>query len=248
MRYAGTEVLFHPSVDSTQSLAKRLAAEGNLAPGTVIVAAEQSGGYGRQGRHWSSPPGGLWFSLALPAPAGAGGSGIFAVFHALAIAAAIREDCGLATRIKWPNDILVDGKKLAGCLLESCAGSGNSRWLIAGAGINANNPVPGELEGKAVSLAQALSRPVDCDKLLASIIRHLDRSYPDFLADRTGAYLDEYRACSSILGRMIEVDVGGALLKGECAALDSSGNLVLRPGQGPDITLAAGEVTRVFFK
>ena len=136
-RLIGRYIRWHESLPSTNDVALRLADVG-VPEGTVIVAEEQTAGRGRRGRAWASPRGGIWLSVILRPGIPVERVPLIALSAAAATAQAIREATGLPARVKWPNDVLVDGKKIVGILAEAGAGG---EWVVVGIGINANIPL-----------------------------------------------------------------------------------------------------------
>jgi BirA family biotin operon repressor/biotin-[acetyl-CoA-carboxylase] ligase len=209
---------------STNDRARALAAAG--APhGTLVTAAVQTAGRGRQGRTWSAPAGrALLCSLVLRDPAAA-------PFLPLVAAIAVAETCGPAARIKWPNDVLLDGRKVAGILAEARPQEG---WAVVGIGVNvAVDPgdLPPELRATAATLAR---RPAAVEPFLADLLAALERA----LALPASAVLEAWRARDALLGR--EVRWAGG--HGTAAGLDGAGRLVVRLAGGGRTELDAGEV------
>lgn len=142
-----------PRVESTMETAHHLAQEG-AAHGTAVVATEQTGGRGQRGRAWSSPPGGLWLSV-VGRPEATEGIGALSLQVGLALAAAMEEACpGLPPLgIKWPNDLILDGRKVGGILTEARWSDGRCLWVVVGVGINVTNPLPEGTTPPATRLA-----------------------------------------------------------------------------------------------
>jgi BirA family biotin operon repressor/biotin-[acetyl-CoA-carboxylase] ligase len=209
---------------STNDRARVLAAAG--APhGTVVTAGAQTAGRGRQGRSWSAPPGrALLCSVVLRGAAAA-------PLLPLVAAVAVAEACGPAARIKWPNDVLLDGGKVAGILAE---GRPQEGWAVLGVGVNvAVDPaeLPPELHATAATLGRA---PGEIEPFLASLLAGLERA----LALPGPAVLDAWRARDALLG--LEVRWAGG--RGTAAGLDGEGRLVVRLPGGGRTALDAGEV------
>lgn len=236
-------------VDSTNLRARQLAAEG-AADGTVVIADRQTAGRGRLGRSFDSPAGqGIYLTALLrpdlpperlaPATAMAGA----------AVCRAVEEVCGLSPGLKWPNDPVIGGKKLCGILTElSIEGeTGRADHVAVGIGVNVlqrPEDFPPELREMAVSLYQALGRPVSRPALAAALIREMDRLYGALSAGDTAPYLAEYRRRCVNIGRTVRLlTPGGA---GETAeALDIGGDfgLVVRTADGTVRTVRSGEVS-----
>lgn len=236
-----TNILHFDLIDSTQTAAKKCADEG--APeGTLVIAEQQSASYGRLKRHWSSPRGGLWFSLVLRPDMPPEAVPPFTGIAALALARVLEQEFGLKPQIKWPNDIILNGRKLAGILMEMSAEMGTVHWLVPGIGMNVNNEVPPELSGAAISLKEAVGRHIDRSLLLARLIEELFGLYRDFRKRGFAAQVHAYCARSSVLGRKIRVDSGEAVLSGTAEKIDSKGYLWLRTADGKTHKLIGGDI------
>jgi BirA family biotin operon repressor/biotin-[acetyl-CoA-carboxylase] ligase len=207
---------------STSDRARELAMAG--APhGALVTAAEQTAGRGRQGRTWSAPPGAaLLMSLVLrDAPA----------LLPLIAAVAVAESCGPAARIKWPNDVLVDGRKVAGILAEGRPYEG---WTVLGIGVNVA-VAPQELPPELQATAGTLGRPrADVEPFLTGLLDRLDRA----LATDSAALLDAWRARDALAGRTITWAAGTGVAHG----IDGEGRLIVELADGGRTALDAGEV------
>ncbi len=226
----GTPRLHLRSVDSTNVRAQRLAGAG--APhGTVVTAEAQTAGHGRQGRRWVTPPGrALACSVVLRDP-----PRLLPMLTALAVAdVAERFDReGRAARIKWPNDVLLDGRKVAGILAE---GRPQEGWVVLGIGVNVaveQDAFPQELREIATSLAAA---PADVERALALLLERLDH----WLAAPAEEAMDAYRVRDALVGRAISWSGGS----GTALGVADDGRLRVRPdaAAGDELLLDAGEV------
>jgi BirA family transcriptional regulator, biotin operon repressor / biotin---[acetyl-CoA-carboxylase] ligase len=210
------------SVGSTNDRAKELAAAG--APhGTLVTARAQTAGHGRQGRSWTVPPGrSLPASLVLRQ---------LAPLASLAAAAAVAEVAGDAARVKWPNDVLVDGRKVAGILVE---GRPQEGWAVLGIGLNVAvrpHDLPPELRDSAGSLGL---EPSDVEPMLGRLLAALER----WLAAPDDAVLDALRARDALAGREVRWGAG----HGRASGIDAAGRLVVTRADGTTTALDAGEV------
>ena len=218
----GTPRLHLRATDSTSTRARELALA--AAPhGTLVTAGEQSAGRGRQGRTWSAPPGrALLMSLVLRDPP---------TLLPLAAAVAVADVCGEAARIKWPNDVLLDGRKAAGILVEGRPFEG---WAVLGIGLNVAvraEDLPPELRETATGLGRS---PADVEPVLAELLAALERR----LAEDTETTLEAWRARDALVGREIAWSGGS----GVAAGVDSAGRLVVELPGGGKTSLGAGEV------
>src|SRR5207302_1007514 len=176
-RVVGRYIRWHESVPSTNDIAARLA-EIPVPEGTVIGAEEQTAGRGRWGRSWASPRGGVWLSVILRPGLPPDRTPVVGLAAAVAAAEAIRETTRLPARVKWPNDVLVEGRKVVGILAEAIPGA---EWVVVGVGINANVPqeaLPRTPGYPAASLQALLGRPVGRGALIRVLLRRLDRGGP----------------------------------------------------------------------
>jgi BirA family transcriptional regulator, biotin operon repressor / biotin---[acetyl-CoA-carboxylase] ligase len=218
----GTPRLHLRETKSTNDRARAVAAAG--APhGTLVTAAAQTAGRGRQGRTWSAPPGrALLMSLVLRAPDR---------MLPLAAAVAVAEAAGDGATIKWPNDVLLDGRKLAGILAEARPQEG---WAVLGIGLNVAvrvEDLPPELRGTAATLGL---EPRDVETVLARVLDALERA----LALDTAVLLDAWRARDALRGREVAWSGG----EGRATGIDGDGRLVVELAGGGRTSLEAGEV------
>jgi len=210
------------ATDSTNLRARALAAAG--APhGTLVTAASQSAGRGRQGRTWTAPPGrALLMSLVVREPP---------ALVPLAAAVAVADAVGAAAQIKWPNDVLVDGRKVAGILVE---GRPQERWAVVGIGVNVavrEEDLPEELRARAAGLGR---EPADVEAVLGDVLLALDRR----LCEEPAATLATWRERDWLRGR----EVGWAGGAGRAAGVDEAGRLLVDVPGGERVALDAGEV------
>lgn len=237
-RLIGAVLLRVDRATSTNDLLRDLAARG-AREGTVVVAREQSGGRGRRGRPWLSPPGGLWLSLLLRPPDPADGRIGLAV--AVGVAEAVRAITGAAVGLKWPNDLMLDERKVGGILVESAP-----PLVIVGIGVNANvDPaaLPAETSATATSLAAALGREVDLDAVLAAVLAGIDDVYGAFRAGHLGEILARWRDLSVTLGRPVQVRNGAEVIEGTALDIDNDGALLIERSDGGRSRVIGGDVT-----
>jgi BirA family biotin operon repressor/biotin-[acetyl-CoA-carboxylase] ligase len=229
---------FEAECDSTQDLA-RLAAMQGAGEGWTLATDLQRRGRGRSGRAWVAPAGrALTFSLVLQPPVDV--LPLLPLLAAITVAGGIEAATRAIADLKWPNDILLDGKKLAGVLLEHPPGP----LVIVGIGVNVNQTAD-ELPPNATSLAMALGHPVEREELLAAILNDLANGYER--ADREGVQwiLPGWRSRSSMLGKPVSFQRDGARLHGIAEDIGLDGALLVRTADGTRISVVAGEVELV---
>ncbi len=231
---------------STNSDAFRLAEEG--APeGTVVMADAQSGGKGRRGRTWSSPAGvNLYCSVVLRPRVMPHEAPQLTFLSAVAVARSIGQVTGLQTEIKWPNDVLLGGSKVAGLLNEMSAETDGINFVILGIGVNLNMTLaqfPSDLRNPATSLLVASGRPVARARFAATLLNELDRLYADFLTHGFGPVREKWRLHCNARGREVVVsDAGSEVVRGIFDGIDGDGALLLRRTDGRVERILSGDV------
>lgn len=227
----------HECIDSTNTEAKRLAAQG-IEGDVLIVAQRQTDGRGRLGRSFHSPEGtGAYFSLLYTPPVPMDIAVTVTCAASVAVMRAVRALTGKQTGIKWVNDLYLDEKKVCGILCESVCVDGTVRVVI-GIGINIDTSFAGtELEEIAGSLA---SPSLDAGTLIARVLEEL---YPLLRAPEERAWLEDYRAASTVLSRRVRFTERGETREGVAVAIDADGALTVRTDDGEDHRLFSGEIT-----
>ncbi len=241
-RAVGRYIRWHDTLASTNDLAKRLA-EIPVPEGTVVVAEHQTAGRGRLGRPWSSPRGGVWLSVILKPGLPLEQVPLIGLAASIAAARAIRATTGLLARVKWPNDVLIDGQKVAGILVEAGPGAD---WVVVGIGINANvaqGDLPKEAAYPVTSLEAALGHPVDRSALVRALLRELERQYDVLRVAGAAATVRRWREIADTLGRVVRVEIGGTALEGLARDIDESGALLVQQPDGTCQRVIAGEIT-----
>lgn len=229
-------VELHAEIGSTQERARDMARAG--APhGTLVLSRVQTGGRGRLGRGWGSPPGGLWMSLVLRPELEARHVPRITQAAAVGVAKALR-GIGVEARIKWPNDLLVEGRKICGILAAGAAPirtggvSHNPEFVILGIGLNANLD-PSDLEvpaEKAATIRGILGHDVDLLCLLNTLLSHLD--YELRRVKNFAAILDDWRDLNCTLGEQVRVQKAREILEGRAKDLTPEGALLLDTKEG----------------
>ena len=232
------------TLGSTNDLAKELAAQG--APeGTLVVAETQTGGRGRLGREWNSPPGvGLYVSLVLRPMLPPMELPQITLTTAVAVVKAVRRVAGLAPGIKWPNDLLINGQKLGGILTEMETESDRIRHVVVGLGLNVNNPgFPPGLKATATSLALAAGRKFSRVDLLKAWLEEFETLYDRFLNQEFAEILEEWKGAAVTLGRAVTVRQGPREISGQALDVAPDGALLLRTASGEVVRVTSGEIT-----
>ncbi|MDA8099699.1 MAG: biotin--[acetyl-CoA-carboxylase] ligase [Nitrospiraceae bacterium] len=240
----GAAVDYHRSLLSTNTRAMNLAQEG--APeGTVVLAEVQTGGKGRLGRTWASPPGNIHLSVVLRPPLPLHRAALVTLASAVAAATAIREATGLTAGIKWPNDILIQGRKVAGILTEMSAEADRIRHLVLGIGVNVNadlSGLPAEVQDRSITLAAAAGRTLDRTDVLIILLRLMEGWYHRFQIS-PAEVIQAWKSLNATLGRRIAVNGPGGTKQGIAEDITEEGLLVLRDDSGRVHTVASGDVT-----
>jgi BirA family biotin operon repressor/biotin-[acetyl-CoA-carboxylase] ligase len=232
-------VFYFPAIDSTMLEATRLA-EAGCEHGTVVVADEQTAGQGRHGRRWHSEPNaGLYISIVLHPDLAPDSLPVLTLALGLAAADAIAEAASLQCDLRWPNDLMLDGRKVAGILVQLLDSA-----AIAGIGVNVNHSAfPAELAAEATSLRIVAKRQHSREQLLVALLNAIDR-YQSTLAGADGKQriLSMFSVRSSYArNKRVRVEQGAGVLEGVTAGLDASGFLILRKDDGTeDLVLAGG--------
>ena len=231
---------------STNADAFRLAEDGAIE-GTVVLSDSQTGGKGRRGRVWSSPAGvNLYCSVVLRPSIMPHEAPQLTFLSAVAAARAIEQTTKLMPEIKWPNDILISGKKVAGLLNEMSAETDGINFVILGIGINLNmtaDQFPDDLRHPATSLLLESGVRVDRSLFTSTMLNELDRLYTDFLAHGFGPVREEWQSRCNAGGRQVIVkDSGTECTEGRFIGIDSDGALLLRSGDDKLHRITCGDV------
>ena len=239
-RIVGRRLLYYPELSSTMDEAGKLG-EGNAEEGAVVVAEVQNAGRGRQGRTWVSRPGNLLVSVlfrpsldALP---------FISIIGGIAAARAVRKVTGLEVRIKWPNDLLIDGRKIAGILAESAIAGETVWYAVLGLGMNVSldTDQTEEISAFATSINAAAGQEVPREDLLRQFLMDLDALYLDLRQGHSP--IEEWQGLLSTTGQRLVATWGNDKYTGVAEGTDPMGNLLLRQDDGTLLTLTAGDIT-----
>lgn len=239
----GQTLYVHDELASTNQTARELAVAG-AAGGTVVVADRQTAGRGRRGRQFDSPAGeGLYMSVVLRPENWSGDPALLTSCAAVATARAIEEVCPVSVQIKWVNDLFVTNKKVCGILTEAGLNleTGEMEYAVLGIGINTGKrEFPPELCAIATSLGNVTEKPISRNALLSAVLNQLE---PALLQMADGAFLEESRRRSLLLGREITVLSAQGDYTARATAIDAQGHLIIALPDGEMRTLTSGEVS-----
>ncbi|WP_405117828.1 biotin--[acetyl-CoA-carboxylase] ligase [Paenibacillus sp. FSL H8-0317] len=242
----GRKAVLLTSTLSTQGDVLKLAEQGQ-AEGAVVIAEEQTGGRGRFGRQWFSPPGkGIWMSVLLRPDLPLQHTPQLTLLTGVAVCRAVRACSGADAGIKWPNDLLIDGRKVCGILLESTVEDHEVRYCIAGIGVDVNfdpEDYPEDLKTIATSLKMETGQPVDRTKLTAAILTELEQLYYLYQKEGFGVISALWEALSVSMNREITVTNPHGVIEGKAIGLDPSGALIVEKHDGEHTLIISGEIS-----
>jgi BirA family biotin operon repressor/biotin-[acetyl-CoA-carboxylase] ligase len=246
----GREVVAYKKIDSTNDTAYELAEKG-VKEGMVIVAEEQVKGKGRHGRAWISPPkGGVYLSVILRPTIAPSEIPKITLLAAVAVAQALRRMCGLDVSIKWPNDILMDGRKLCGILTEMKAEQDRVDFLVVGIGINVATPIRSLPKG-ASSIKEELAKSgrgaedVSRVELTRKILEEFEKYYMILEKEGFAPIIDAWKSLSAMLGSRIKVILQNRTFEGNAHTIDPDGCLVVRLDSGVLEKVSSGDIVMV---
>ena len=243
--WAGGRIVYFDATDSTNAQARRLA-EAHAPHGTLVVSDRQDGGKGRRGRSWASPSGvGIWMSLILRPEIAPSSASMLTLAAALAVREGIQEETGLSPLIKWPNDLVLNGKKICGILTEMSTELMEIQYVITGIGINVNQrEFPSEIRDTATSLSLEAGRCFRRSSLIAAILKAFEKDYAAFL--KTGdlsLLLEEYNACLVNRGKEVCILDPSGEYRAVAEGIDESGSLLVTLPDGTRREIISGEVS-----
>ena len=241
----GQKIFAFETIDSTNSCAKALAACW-AEEGTLVLAEEQTAGRGRLGRSWQAAPNqNLTFSVILRPDLPAEAMNLLPLYAAVAVAEAAEKTTGLPIECKWPNDLLINSRKVAGILLEGSLKENAVDFVVIGIGLNVNQTdFPPDFAGRATSLRLEQGRDVDRAALLRETLRALETHYLTIMKRGFNAILPLWLARTRMINKQITVSQDGATLSGVVTGLSPEGALIMQTN-GAEKTLYAGDVSIV---
>ena len=243
-KWIGNTIIYEEKMDSTNIRAKRLG-EQNAENGTVVVTQYQTAGRGRRGNTWISPVGNCYFSLLLRPEILAERASMLTLVTALALAKTIRQVTDLETMIKWPNDIVVNGKKLCGILTESSTDLENIHYVVVGIGINCNQTeFSKEIAEMATSVRLETGIEVNRSKLLGTFLSMFETYYETFLeTEDLSKMLEDYNNLLVNRGREVKIIEKEKERILTAVGIDENGGLLVEDKQGKQETIISGEVS-----
>ena len=230
------KIHYFREVSSTMDVARELAKKG-AEEGTIVIAEVQTHGRGRLSREWLSPEGGIYFTLILRPRISPAYAPRINLMAAVAVAATLRKLFGLNAQLKWPNDVLIEGKKVCGILAEMDAEMDVVNFVNIGIGINANISIP-RFGKTATSLRDALGRAISRKEFLRALLLEIERWLPLLM---TADLLEEWKKLSATLNREVRVMSLGEEVEGQAIDIDATGALILKGKGGSLRTVLVGD-------
>jgi BirA family biotin operon repressor/biotin-[acetyl-CoA-carboxylase] ligase len=230
----GQQAYYFDSVDSTQNEAMKMVNE-SKKEGIIIIAEKQTGGRGRSGRKWISPKGGIWFSIILHPKFDISNTTLFPIASSLALSIAIQKTCKVSTELKWPNDLTIKGKKLAGMLIDASFESNKIENLVLGVGINFNVNVK-EIENElkktpnfyGVSSLNDQKNKSTQIELIQSFLLELEKVYEELNKNQIKKTIAEWTKRSSTIGKKVEMNTLDGKITGKAIKIDEDGGLIIK--------------------
>ena len=239
--FPGLEQKIHyfSEIGSTMDAARELAKKG-AGEGTIVLAEAQTHGRGRLGREWLSPKGGIYFTLILRPKISPANAPRINLMASVAVAVTIRKLFGLDAGLKWPNDVLIEGKKVCGILAEMDAETDVLNFVNLGIGINANTSIP-RFEKTATSLKHATGKDISRKELLGALLLEIEHRQASLME---ATLLEEWRKLSVTLDKDVRIVAPGEVIVGRAIDVDTTGALIIRQRNGSLKKAVAGDCTQ----
>lgn len=243
----GRQAYYFDTIDSTQNQALKMA-DDETNNGSIIVASKQTGGRGRSGRKWVSPKGGIWISIILQPKFDISITTLFPIASALALSISIEKIFSISPELKWPNDLTIKGKKVAGMLVDVALESNKIEYLVLGVGINFNVNVK-EIEKilkdtpnfYGVASLTGQKNEIKPIKLVQTFLVELERIYKLLETKQTKKIISEWTSRSSTIGKNVELNTADVKIKGKAIRIDEDGALVVSE-KGKTNRIIAGDI------
>jgi BirA family biotin operon repressor/biotin-[acetyl-CoA-carboxylase] ligase len=239
----GNDIMLYDVVDSTNSIARDSAKEGK-PKGTIIMAKTQNEGYGRLKRYWFSPSGGLWFSTILRPSFDTTKAPLITLMAGVAVSETLNKKYPVTSTIKWPNDVLVNGKKICGIITEMRTNGSNIGYIILGTGINVNfmvSDLPEDLQVTSTTLKEEMGDDVDLEDLLIGILKSISHYLQKMEDGDFDVIVNRWKESSDTLGRKVRIELEGESMEGVAQDLDENGALILKKDSGDSPKIFAGD-------
>jgi len=249
-RILGQVVVYFKELPSTNEIAKELAAR-SIREGTIVVTETQTVGRGRFKREWISPYGGLWFSVILRPKVQPKQAPMPTLLASVAVAKTIKRLYGLRTEIKWPNDVLVNQKKVCGILTEGQTMDGTLNFAILGIGINANFNIEAFsplLRETATTLREELGRDVEREILFCEVLAEVESYYELFQRGKLEAIVNDWRRLTGFLGSYVVIQSDGGKIEGWAVDLDNDGALIVKLKDETSVRVTSGDIVKIIHK
>ncbi|MDR2873567.1 MAG: biotin--[acetyl-CoA-carboxylase] ligase [Methanobrevibacter sp.] len=242
-KYIGHDIYAFEKVDSTNAIAKFLAGT-EVEEGTIVIARSQFKGKGRMGKKWESPSGGIWLSIIIYPEIDPQKASLITLCGGVAVSKAIRR-LGVDARIKWPNDILINHKKIAGILTEANSNFHTLDYVVVGIGIDSNldaGSVSKKVEDVSTTLKDELKKEVDETRLILSLLEEFEKVYEDLKNEKFNEILYNWRNLSQTIGSNVLIEQQfGKTLKGYVVGINNQGALILELNNGKLKKVISGE-------
>ncbi len=237
----GRDIKYFKETESTNIIAREMAK--SVEEGTVVIAESQTGGRGRLGRKWLSPQGGLWLSIILKPRMQPLYAPRITLLAGVAVAKVIRS-LGVEAKIKWPNDILINGKKVCGILTEIGAEIDLIDYIVVGIGIDANVDIelfPEEIRENSTSLKKELGKEIDRVALVQKLLEEFEALYLKFQKEGFSTILQEWRSMSATIGEWVKITTQARIIYGEAVGVDNEGSLIVGTSEGKLEKIVSGD-------
>jgi BirA family biotin operon repressor/biotin-[acetyl-CoA-carboxylase] ligase len=234
----GRRIEHHYTIGSTNERARQLAEEG-CPEGTLVISEVQETGKGRIGRSWVSPKGGIWMSLVLKPDIRPRDAPVLTLAGGVAVTEALSR-IGVQATLKWPNDVLVNERKVCGILTEMSGEMERVHYIVMGFGLNANFPLedlPSEIRSRSTTLRKEMGEAVERKRLVADIMKGFEAVY----GEAPSSIIERWKRASSTIGRTVQVVTKKGFVKGLAKDLDGTGALIVRDDAGQETTVYSGD-------
>lgn len=236
----GKNIHYYDEAGSSNDIAKKLAP--TAEEGTIVVVEQQTGGRGRLGRQWASPKGGIWFSTILKPRIALSAASRLTLTFGLSVAKTLRQ-YGFDAKIKWPNDVLVNGKKVSGILTEVDAEIDTVEFVVIGIGINANmslKDIPEDLRENSTTLRDEGGKSIDRVEFLQKLLFEMEQEYIRFSTRPFSEIMEEIITLSDTIGREVTVSMPNRIAEGTVVGISKTGALLLKRNDGEIEEIIAG--------